>query len=107
VPAAIPLYAMEDKLLQCTRMPIVTLRGFQQCRLLICTVATKSLFFPGKTLPQKKVRELSIVSHVGPALVELESGGLYFTEDGQGMNIEGCIVPATEEHRTALRRRAK
>jgi hypothetical protein len=62
---------------------------------------------PWQNAPSEKVRELSIVSHVGPALVELESGGLYFTEDGQGMNIEGCIVPATEEHRTALRRRAK
>ena len=62
---------------------------------------------PWQNAPSEKVRELSIVSHVGPAVVELESGGLYFTEDGQGMNIEGYIVPATEEHRTALRRRAK
>jgi hypothetical protein len=62
---------------------------------------------PWQGAPSEKVRELSIVSHVGPAVVELESGGLYFTEDGQGMNSEGYIVPATEEHRTALRRRAK
>jgi hypothetical protein len=54
-----------------------------------------------------KVRELSTVSHVGPALIELETGGLYFLTDGSGLNDYGCIVPATEEHRAALRRRAK
>ena len=62
---------------------------------------------PWQGAPSEKVRQLSIVAHVGPALVELESGGLYFLTDGQGLNIEDYIVPATEEHRTALRRRAK
>jgi hypothetical protein len=50
------------------------------------------------------VRCVDIIVHVGPALVELESGGLYFLTDGCGMNVYGCIVPVTEEHRIALRR---
>jgi len=53
------------------------------------------------------VRFVDIVTHVGPALVELVSGGLYFLTDGCGMNVHGCIVPVTEEHRIALRRRTK
>ena len=53
------------------------------------------------------VRCVAIVAHVGPALVELENGGLYFLTDGLGMNVHDCIVPLTEEHRTALRRRTK
>jgi hypothetical protein len=57
--------------------------------------------------PSDKVQDLSTIAHVGPALVELETGGLYFLTDGAGLNVEGCIVPATEEHRAALRRRAK
>jgi hypothetical protein len=80
----------------------------------VSTVSTANLhrgdevaLLPWQGAPSDKVRELSIVAHVGPALVELESGGLFFATDGQGMNIEGYIVPATEEHRTALRRRAK
>ena len=80
----------------------------------VSTVATANLHrgdevavLPWQNAPSEKVRELSIVSHVGPALVELESGGLYFLTDGQGLNIQNYIVPATEEHRTALRRRAK
>jgi len=62
---------------------------------------------PRQGASSEKVRALSIVAHVGPALVELETGGLYFLTDGSGLNVEGYIVPATEEHRTALRRRAK
>jgi hypothetical protein len=37
----------------------------------------------------------------------MASGGLYFLTDGSGLNVEGYIVPVTEEHRSALRRRAK
>jgi hypothetical protein len=62
---------------------------------------------PDQGASSEKVCELSVVAHVGPALVELESGGLYFASNGQGLNTEGCIVPATEEHRMALLRRAK
>jgi hypothetical protein len=62
---------------------------------------------PRQGASSENVRELSIVAHVGPALVELETGGLYFLTDGCGLNVEGYIVPATEEHRTALSRRAK
>ena len=62
---------------------------------------------PRQGASSENVRELSIVAHVGPALVELASGGLYFLTDGSGLNAEGYIVPATEEHRAVLRRRAK
>jgi hypothetical protein len=36
---------------------------------------------PRQGASSENVRELSIVAHVGPALVELASGGLYFLTD--------------------------
>jgi len=60
---------------------------------------------PMRGAATEKVRELAIVAYVGVALVELDNGGLYFVTDGQGMNVANYIVPATEEHRTAISRR--
>jgi hypothetical protein len=62
---------------------------------------------PSRGSPSEKVRELAVVAHVGPALIELENGGLFFATDGCGMNVYGCIVPATEEHRAVLDRRSR
>jgi hypothetical protein len=52
--------------------------------------------------PAEKVSAIAIVVFVGPALIELNNGGLYFITDRQGMNVTNCIVPVTEEHRAAL-----
>ena len=49
-----------------------------------------------------KVRQLAKIVHDGPAVVELDNGGLYFLDDGQAMHDLTYIERATEEHRTAL-----
>jgi hypothetical protein len=50
----------------------------------------------------QQVRELAIVTYVGPALIQLDNGDLYFVSDGQGMTDCTWIVLATHEHRAAL-----
>jgi hypothetical protein len=50
------------------------------------------------------VRDLAVVAYVGPALIELNNGRIYYAKDGQGMYDYTCIVLATDEHRAALHR---
>ena len=49
-----------------------------------------------------EVRQLAKVVHVGPAVVELDNGGLYFLDDGKAMHDITYIERATNEHRAAL-----
>ena len=50
----------------------------------------------------KEVRQFARVIHVGPAVVELDNGGLYFLDDGKAMHDITYIEPATDERRAAL-----
>lgn len=49
-----------------------------------------------------EVRQLARIVHVGPAVVELDSGGLFFLDDGKAMHDVTYIKPATDEHRAAV-----
>ena len=49
-----------------------------------------------------EVRQIAKVVHVGPAVVELDNGGLYFSDDGKGVRDITYIEPATNEHRAAV-----
>jgi hypothetical protein len=57
---------------------------------------------PARGASPRQVRGLAIVAYVGPALIHLDNGRLYFVTDGQGMSDCTCIVLATDEHRAAL-----
>jgi hypothetical protein len=48
-----------------------------------------------------EVRQLARIVHVGPAVVELDNGGLYFLDDGKAMHDSTYIKLATVEHRAA------
>ena len=50
----------------------------------------------------KEVRQLARIVHIGPAVVELDNGGLYFLDDNKAMHDITYIQPATDEHRSAL-----
>ena len=49
-----------------------------------------------------KVFDIRQVESIGPAVIELDDGKLYYTLDGKGMDNWRYIVPATDEHRAAL-----
>ena len=49
-----------------------------------------------------EVRQLARIVHVGPAVVELNNGELYFSDDGKAMHANTYIERATNEHRAAL-----
>jgi hypothetical protein len=46
--------------------------------------------------------ELATINHAGPVFVQLTDGRMYATSDGVGLNTNGYIVAATDEHRAAL-----
>ena len=50
------------------------------------------------------VLDISTVVYVGPKLIEVADGRIYFADDGRSLHDaeHDCIVPATEEHRSAL-----
>jgi len=52
----------------------------------------------------RDVLEIAIVVYVGPKLIEVADGRIYFAADGRNLQDteHDCIVPATEEHRSAL-----
>ena len=51
------------------------------------------------------VLDIAEVVHAGPSLIELADGRLYNVNNGHSIYkpTDDCIVPATEEHRAALR----
>jgi hypothetical protein len=53
----------------------------------------------------RDVLDIAEVVYAGPSLIELDDGRLYNSFDGQSIHkpTGDCIVPATEEHRSALR----
>ena len=53
-------------------------------------------------LSGSEVRQLARIVHVGPAVVELDSGELYFVDDGHALHDVTYIERATNEHREAL-----
>jgi hypothetical protein len=57
---------------------------------------------PAGAVSPEQVRDLAIVTFVGPALILLDNGHTYFVTDGQGMTDYTWIVLATDEHRAAL-----
>jgi hypothetical protein len=52
----------------------------------------------------RDVFDIATVAYAGPRLIEVADGRIYFADDGRSLhNAEhDCIVPATEEHRSAL-----
>jgi hypothetical protein len=50
--------------------------------------------------------EIATVRHGGPVFIELTDGRMFATLGGVGLNTNGCIAPATSEHRAALRKLA-
>jgi hypothetical protein len=54
-------------------------------------------------LPQD-VLDIATIVYVGPKLIEVSDGRIYFADDGRSLHDaeHDCIVPATEEHRSAL-----
>ena len=52
----------------------------------------------------RDVLDISTVVYVGPKLIEVADGRIYFAADGRNLQDteHNCIVPATEEHRSAL-----
>ena len=53
-------------------------------------------------LSGSEVRQLVRIVHVGPAVVELETGELFFVDDGHAMRDITHIEPARDEHRAGL-----
>jgi hypothetical protein len=52
----------------------------------------------------RDVLDIATVVYAGPKLIEVANGRIYFADDGRSLHdVEpDCIVPATEEHRSAL-----
>jgi hypothetical protein len=50
-------------------------------------------------LSAERFQELAIVMHIGPALIQLDNGRMYFATDGTAMTDCTRIVLATNEHR--------
>ena len=45
---------------------------------------------------------LAKIVYIGPAVVELDNGRQFFSDDGKGLHDNLRIVPATDEHRAKL-----
>ena len=56
------------------------------------------------TSPRETIA-IGVVAAVGSDLIELEDSRLFHGADGQCVTDSNCIVPATDEHRTASQRR--
>ena len=52
----------------------------------------------------RDVLDIATVVYVGPKLIEVADGRIYFADDGRSLQEteHDCIVPATEEHRSVL-----
>ena len=57
---------------------------------------------PHCTAPPAEVLEIVPVQHAGPVYIQLIDGRTFATIGGIGLDTAGCIVPVTDEHRTAL-----
>jgi hypothetical protein len=59
---------------------------------------------PFSEAPADRVIAIATVRIVNSVFVQLTDGRIYSSMDGRGLTptSEGCIVPATEEHRNAL-----
>jgi hypothetical protein len=53
------------------------------------------------------VQGIERVLHAGPTFIQLDDGRLYSTMGLLGLNTNGCIAPATDEHRNWLMRRGQ
>ena len=53
----------------------------------------------------RDVLDIATVVYVGPKLIEVADGRIYFADDGRNLleTERDCIVPATDEHRSVLR----
>jgi hypothetical protein len=53
----------------------------------------------------RDVLDIATVVYVGPSLIELTDGQIYFANNGSNLleSEKYCIVPVTEEHRSVLR----
>ncbi len=57
--------------------------------------------------PPAEVLEIQVVEGIGSAFIELSDGQKYTQLGGVSRDGHTCIVPATEEHRDVLHKRAK
>jgi hypothetical protein len=59
--------------------------------------------------PPCDVLGVAIVAYVGLNLIEVADGRIFFTSDGRSLHGEhdGWIVPATEEHSSVLKVKAR
>ncbi len=57
--------------------------------------------------PPAGVLGIQVVEDIGSAFIELSDGQKFSQLGGVSPDGNACIVPATEEHRKTLRRRAK
>ena len=53
----------------------------------------------------REVLDIAVIIYTGPSLIELVDGRLFNVNNGQSIHklTDDCIVPATEDHRSALR----
>ena len=60
---------------------------------------------PHNAAPPREVLDIATVVYAGPSLIELVDGRLFNVNNGQSIHklTDDCIVPATEDHRSALR----
>ena len=60
---------------------------------------------PHKAASPRTILGIAAVVYVGPTLIELADGRIFFARDGSGLlgALDGYIVPATDEHRSVLR----
>jgi hypothetical protein len=56
-----------------------------------------------EALPSQALKIVT-VRFSGDIYVELDDGRMFASLGGLGLNTSGCIVPAREEHRAALRK---
>jgi hypothetical protein len=57
--------------------------------------------------PSAEVLGIQVVEDIGSAFIELSDGQKFIQLGGVSRDGNACIVPATEEHRTVLHKRAQ
>ena len=64
---------------------------------------------PRNGAPPYEVLDIATVVYVGPTLIEVADGRIFFTRDGSSLlgAQDGYIVPATDEYRAVLSAKAR
>jgi hypothetical protein len=70
---------------------------------LLMNVGDEVAVLPSASALPSQVLHLATVRYSGDVYVQLEDGRMFASLGGIGLNTSGCIVPAGEEHRAALR----